>query len=164
MSTLSLLLLLQSTLVADLATVHPLDREVVTRAMRGALAENMNLEIVEISQFPVPDGEIAFDWKDLTPPAAGQSTARWRGVVRRDADHPFSIWAVVRVTAPCERVIAAQTIRPDEPIKASQLREESYQGFPSESCAVGIDGVIGKVATLTLSANTPIVRAMPRPS
>src|SRR5271155_111953 len=99
MSALLLLLLF----AADVPATHPLDREPVIRAMRKALAgrpyqAEANLEIVDLSHFPVPDGEIEFDWKGLTPPAPGQSTARWRGTVRHDADHSFSIWAVVRLT------------------------------------------------------------------
>ena len=99
----------------------------------------------------------------LTPPAAEQSTERWRGVVRRDVDHGFSIWAVVRITAPCTRIVALQTIRQEELITASEIREESYEGFPSESCTDTIGDVIGKVATRTLLPNTPIVRGMLAP-
>jgi flagella basal body P-ring formation protein FlgA len=155
-------------LAAEVPSTHPLDREVVIRAMRKTLAAqpehaDANLEIVDLSHFPVPDGEMEFDWKGLTPPATGQSTARWRGVVRHNVDHVYSIWAMVRLTIPCRRIIATQTIRQDEPIVASQLQEESYDGFPAESCNQSISDVIGKVATRTISMNTPVIGAMLAP-
>lgn len=155
-------------LAAEFPATHPLDRGLVLTAMEKALAaspngRDANIEIVDMSRFPVPDGEVEFDWAGLTPPAAEQSTERWRGVVRRDLNHNFSIWAVVRITVPCTRIVAVQTIRPDVPIAASELREESYSGFPSENCAETIGDVIGKVATRTLLANTAIVRGMLAP-
>jgi flagella basal body P-ring formation protein FlgA len=60
----------------------------------------------------------------------------------------------------CKRILATQMIRPDEPIAASQLLEESYDGFPSETCDGSLGAVIGKVATRTISPNMPITRAM----
>jgi len=147
---------------------QPLDRETVMRALRKAVAARPDLadakiEIVDLSRFPVPTGEIEFEWKGLTPPATGQSAARWRGLVRHDAEHVFSIWAVVRLTVPCKRIFAIQSIRPDELITASQLHEESYEGFPTESCHNGIAEVIGKVAARAISPNMPIVPAMLAP-
>jgi flagella basal body P-ring formation protein FlgA len=156
-------------LAAQVPATHLLDREIVMSALREALAaspdyfRDANIEIVDLSRFPVPDGKVKFDWKGLTPPATGQSTARWRGMVRQDVDHTFSIWAVVRLTVPCTRIVAAQTIRQEEPIEAAQLREEAYDGFPSESCTGSIGSVVGKVATHTLLVNTPIVRGMLAP-
>jgi flagella basal body P-ring formation protein FlgA len=162
---LPLLFLLAAELPATQPATHPLDRATVLSAMRKALAaspdsSDAKIEIVDMSRFPVPDGEVEFDWKALTPPAAEQSTSRWRGVLRRDENHAFSIWAVVRLTVLCTRITAAEIIRPEEPITASQIREESYQGFPSESCRGNAGTVIGKVATRTLLTNTPIVGAM----
>ncbi len=152
-------------LAAQFPATHALDRGTVINAMRKALGgspgyRDADIEIVDLSRFPVPDGEVEFDLKGLAPPAEEQSTARWRGVLRQDANHIFSIWAVVRITVPCTRIVAAQTIRQEEPIAASQLRQESYHGFPSESCGDRLGSVIGKVATRTLLANTPIVRSM----
>jgi flagella basal body P-ring formation protein FlgA len=162
---LPLLLLLAADLPVTQPATHPLDRATVLNAMRKALAaspesSDANIEIVDMSRFPVPDGEVEFDWKALTPPAAEQSTSRWRGVLRRDENHVFSIWAVVRLTVPCTRITAAEIIRPEEAITASQIREVPYLGFPSESCRSSAGSVIGKVATRTILANTPIVGAM----
>jgi flagella basal body P-ring formation protein FlgA len=148
-------------LVADTVPTHLPDPEAMMQAMRKTLpGPDVKIEIVDASRFPVPDGDMQFDWKGLTPPATGQSIARWRGVIRRDQDHTFSIWAVVRITAPCRRIVTTQTIRPDEPITASQVSEESYQGFPADNCAAAISDVLGKVATRTVLANTPVVPAM----
>jgi flagella basal body P-ring formation protein FlgA len=67
---------------------------------------------------------------------------------------------VVRITVPCKRVVAAEPIKPDEPITASQLQEESYEGFPSETCESKIENVVGKVATRNISINSPVLRTM----
>lgn len=151
-------------LAADLPT-HDLDREAVTRVMRKTLAERpglsaANLEIVDVSHFPVPDGEMEFDWKGLTPPANGQSPARWRGSVRHDADHIYTIWATVKITVPCKRVIATTAIKPEIPIAEADVQEETYDGFPSETCNSGVGTVLGKVATRTISANATVLRSM----
>jgi flagella basal body P-ring formation protein FlgA len=153
------------TFAQDAPAAHLPDREAVMRAMKKTLAERpeqaeANLEIVDLSRFPVPDGEMEFEWKGLTPPAIGQSTARWRGTVRHDADHIYSIWAVVKLTVPCKRIVAAETIRPDVPIVDSEIRQEFYDGFPSESCNESILNVVGKVATRTILANMPITGGM----
>lgn len=150
------------TLAADVPTSHPPDRDAVMLAMKKAMADrpDAHIEIVDLSHFAVPDGEMEFDWKGLTPPATGQAVARWRGIIRHDIDHIYSIWAVVRITVPCKRIVATETLRPDEPIVASQLREDFYDGFPSESCTENINNVIGKVATRTVLANSPVVRGM----
>ena len=152
-------------LAADVPATHPLDRDTVMLAMKKTLATHpehagSNIEIVDLSHFPVPDGDVEFDWKGLTPPASGQGPARWRGFVRHDVDHTYSIWAIVRLTALCNRILAVQAIRPDDPIAASQLQEEPYEGFPSESCNGNVANVIGKVATRTILANTPIMSSM----
>jgi flagella basal body P-ring formation protein FlgA len=157
--------LLLLTLAADVPVVHTPDSDAVMRAMKKALAERpdyaaMNIEIVDLSHFPVPEGEMDFEWKGLTPPATGQTTARWRGVVRHDVDHTYSIWAVVRLTVPCKRIIATETIRPDVPIEHSEVQEESYDGFPSGACNSSANAVVGKVVTRTVSVNTPILPVM----
>lgn len=152
-------------LASDLPPAHELDRDAVTRVLRKTLAERpglaaASLEVVDVSHFPVPDGEMEFEWKGLTPPANGQTTARWRGSVRHDVDHIYSIWAAVKITVPCKRVIATGTIRPEIPIVEADVEEESYDGFPSETCDTGIGAVLGKVATRTISANAPVLRSM----
>lgn len=153
----SLLLLM---LAAEQPPTHALDRDAVLAVMRASAPANASLELVDISRIPVPDGDIQFQWKDLTPPPAGQQQSRWRGVVRHDADHVFSIWAVVRIAVPCKRIVAAQNIQRDEPISSDYLHEESYDGFPSESCTADAAAMIGKVAARTISANAPILPVM----
>ncbi len=150
---------------SDVPATHELDREAVMRVIRKTVAERpgfvgASLEIVDVSHFPVPDGEMEFDWKGLTTPANGQTTARWRGSVRHDADHIYSIWATVKITVPCKRVIATTTIKQEIPITEADVQEEAYDGFPSETCNTGIAAVLGKVATRTISANAPILRSV----
>jgi flagella basal body P-ring formation protein FlgA len=152
-------------LAAEIPAAHPVDRDAALAAMKRALAlrpetSTANIEIVDVSHFPVPDGEMEFDWKGLTPPSTGQTVARWRGVIHHDVDHSYSIWAMVRITVPCRRVIAVQNIRPEIPIAASDLQEEAYEGFPSDACNSGIGAVTGKVATRIISANSPILPMM----
>src|SRR5207245_1108141 len=73
------------------------------------------IEIVEFSHFPAPEGALEFAWKDLAPPASARTPTRWRGYVRHDGNRRFAVWAMVRVTAQCRRVVAAKALRVRNP-------------------------------------------------
>lgn len=136
-----------------------LEGEQLLPAMRKALASPaIQIEIVEVSHFPVPDGAIEFARKDLTAPSSPRTPARWRGSILSADGHRFSIWADVHLTASCHRVIAAEALPPDMPIRGSQLREESYEGFPSEACSWQAEEAVGLAPNRTIPANSPLSR------
>jgi flagella basal body P-ring formation protein FlgA len=116
-----------------------------------------DVEILEVSHFPAPEGEIEFSWKDLALPASPHAASRWRGFIRYDDDRRFAIWADVRITAECRRVVAVSTLRPGLPIRAEQVREETYQGFPLGK-NLGLEDVAGRALLRTVRSGDAITQ------
>lgn len=105
------------------------------QAMRAALnIPEARIEIVELSRFPVPQGELVFPRTALRPPglAAPPGTpVFWRGEVRYGAHRRFAVWAKVMVTVPVVRLRAAVPLRAGEPVRPEQLQVERSEAFPS---------------------------------
>jgi flagella basal body P-ring formation protein FlgA len=139
-----------------------LSPDALQMAMRKALDPvDAEIEIIEASHFPAPDGEIEFSWKDLVPPASPGAASRWRGFVRHEGDRRFAIWAVVRITASCRRVVATTALRPGEPVRTDQVREETYQGFPlTQNLSWGLGSVVGRAVLRSVSAGGRITPEM----
>jgi len=124
------------------------------QALGGASAE---IEIVEISRFPAPAGKIEFSLNDLTPPASPSRPTRWRGFVRQEGDRQFSIWAIVRITAECQRVVAMQKLEVGQPILANHVHSETYRGFPfAKGAFVTLADVVGRAPLQTVRAGMPV--------
>jgi flagella basal body P-ring formation protein FlgA len=133
-------------------------------AMHKALgAGAIQIEIVEVSHYPAPEGEIVFSRQDLASPASPHAPARWRGSVISESGHRFSIWADVRLTTSCRRIVAAEPLPPDVPIRAVQLREETYAGFPSGTCGGHMEDMLGLVPLRAISAATALSRDLLAP-
>src|SRR5581483_10522048 len=90
------------------------------------------VEILELSRYPVPKGELEFPRAGLLapPPAQPQAATLWKGSIRYGGNRRFAVWARVRVLVKMERVVAAEALRTDRPIEATQLRLETFEGFP----------------------------------
>ncbi len=116
---------------ADSVDRSPLTAERILPAMQRALGDTIaEIEIVSMSTFPAPEGNIQFSLKDLNPPSSANATTRWRGYVHDESERTFAIWAAVRIHADCTRVVAAQNLPVGRPILIDQVREETYSGFP----------------------------------
>jgi flagella basal body P-ring formation protein FlgA len=133
--------------------VAPLSPDAVLKAMHQTLGAEAHIEIVEVSRFPAPSGEIVFRREDIgTPPIA-----LWHGYMLYDGDKKFPIWARVKITVQVERVVALQDLRPGIPIKASQVALEKLEEFPQHRAApTSVAQVEGAVPRRFLSANSPI--------
>jgi flagella basal body P-ring formation protein FlgA len=135
---------------ADICFERPteaLDRDRVLEAMRLALSiPDANIEIVEISQFPVPRGRLEFRREGLGLPAlpSSHTPVTWHGDVLFGDKHRFTVWARVVVTAKVHYIVAAGNLKRGEPITVNQVREESAERFPLlGDLAQSVDQVLG---------------------
>jgi flagella basal body P-ring formation protein FlgA len=124
-----------------------LDPALVTEAMKVALANpEARIEIVEISQFPVPRGRIEFRREGLGRPSSptSRTPVTWQGTILFGEKHRFTIWARVVLTAPVRYVVATANLKSGAPVTADQIREESAERFPLfGDLAVSADQVVG---------------------
>lgn len=136
------------------------DRARVLDAMRSALPDaGTHIELLEVSRYPAPRGSLEFHREDLQAPARpdAPSPVTWRGNVVYGANQRFAIWARVRIAAPVNHLVAAETIREGTPIAPGQLRMESSDGFPlSGDTASRIDQVAGRIALRNIAAGSAI--------
>ena len=130
-----------------------LSEAMVLQAMRLALGRDSNVEIVETSRFPVPEGEIVFPRESLE----AAPIALWAVSVRYDGDKKSSIWARVRVHVTLTRVIATEALEEGKPIQLSQVKVETTEGsWSSRAVSSAVDQVEGYVPRHTIAANTPL--------
>jgi flagella basal body P-ring formation protein FlgA len=130
-----------------------LSEAAVAKAMHAAIGPEAHIEVVEISRFPAPVGELVFLREDIGMPPV----ALWRGFVRYDTDKKFPVWARVKITLRMSRVIATEDLHPGVPIKASQLSLQTVEGFPEKrTTATSIDALEGALPRRYINANTPV--------
>lgn len=113
--------------------MQPLSAGRVLDAMRASLqVPDVSIEIVELPVKPVPVGALAFPLDQLHPPAAGDQIVAvlWRGEVILAGNQRYPIWARVRVSTPCDRLVATEPLRPGVVILPAQLRKTSGICFP----------------------------------
>jgi flagella basal body P-ring formation protein FlgA len=133
--------------------VAPLSPDAVLKAMHEALGADAHIDLVEVSRFPAPPGEIVFRREDIgTPPIA-----LWHGYVLYDGDKKFPIWARVKVSVETVRVVALEELRPGIPIKASQVTLQKTEEFPQRRATpASVAQLEGAVPRRFISANSPI--------
>jgi flagella basal body P-ring formation protein FlgA len=132
---------------------HLLEPDAVAAAMRRTLGSDTNIEIVEISRFPAPDGELLFPRDGM----GGPPVAVWNGYVRYDGVKKFPVWARVKLSTKITRVIALEQLKPGVPIKASQLATEEVEEFPQRRVSVeSIALAEGALPKRYIAANTPV--------
>lgn len=136
--------------------VAPLDRSAVQESMRRALGlPDARIEIVELSKFPVPPGEIAFPRTALNEPASSDITV-WSGYVSFDGGR-FPIWARVRITVAVKRVVAVVALRPGHPVLAGDVALQEAEEFPRRAPALAsLDKAIGRIPRRSIPAGSPV--------
>jgi flagella basal body P-ring formation protein FlgA len=137
--------------------MEPLARERVIDAMRQALGNSeAGIEIVELSRYPVPRGDIEFTRSGLPP--GGATPALWRGFVRYGNQRRFAIWARVKVTVRSTRIVATQNLPAGRRIEAAQVRAEPAETFPSNQPALSLDQVLGLVPRRSIAAGAALTK------
>lgn len=136
--------------------LEPLRPEVVIEAMRKALgAPEARIDIVEISRFPVPRGEVEFARSSL-PPAASTPVI-WRGLVRYAGGRRFAIWARVKVRVPSTRIVAVEDLHPGQPVASGQVRLENCELYPSSKLGPpSLDQVVGRIPRSPIAAGAAV--------
>jgi len=111
-------------------------------AMRKQLP-GARIEILEFSRLPAPEGELEFPLAGLRPTPGG---GYWHGSVRYAGNLRFLVWAKVEVRVAAPRVIAAEDLKPGQPLGAAQLRLEMREEFPTAGVFAGsIEEASGRV-------------------
>ena len=136
--------------------MEPLRPERVIEAVRKALGTpDARVEILELSRYPVPPGEIQFAGSAL--PAIAAPSVLWRGFVRYAGDHRFAIWARAKVLVRSNRIVATENLSAGHRIEARQLRLEECEAFPSSQPATrSLDQVVGRVPRHAITAGTTV--------
>ena len=138
----------------------PLDPELVKAAMRRSLGAPLaSIEILTISKYPVPQGELVFPHDSLMQPASGDS-AVWNGYVAYDGGR-FSVWARIRLTILQSRLVSAVDLTLGHVIEASDLRIEEANEFPRRVAPLTtVDAAVGLVARRAIPAGSVLTPTM----
>jgi flagella basal body P-ring formation protein FlgA len=111
---------------------------------------------MELSQFPVPAGEIVFSRTALNEPASN-ALAIWNGVVVYDGGR-FPIWVRAQISIHQKRVVAVLPLRPGHPIPASDVELQEVDEFPhSAPPLASLDRVIGRLPRRMIAAGAPVM-------
>jgi flagella basal body P-ring formation protein FlgA len=152
----------ESDVCFEWATRVPEKAQIVT-AMRTALAEpDVQIDILETSQAPAPNGEIVFSRAGLARSSgAGPDTpVVWRGYVRYSGQRRFDIWARARVSLPGGSVSVVSPIRAGEIIRADQVQiDPGTTARFDPGAARKLEEVVGNVAKRPLSMGTAVLKA-----
>ncbi len=138
----------------------PPSRDAVFAAMRETLqGRNARLEIVSQSASPAPSGKLVFPLSGLCGFSA--DPVIWRGYVLYGLNHRFSIWARARVSVKESRLIATGTLAAGEPVRADELREDSYDGpLSRQNPVTAWDIAVGMIPRFDIPAGTVLMRNM----
>jgi flagella basal body P-ring formation protein FlgA len=110
-----------------------LDPARIAQAIQSALGiAGANIEIAETSLYPVPRGRLEFSRDRLGAPASPEqrSPVLWPGDVVYGSGRRFAIWARVRITASCTRLVAVENLRSGQPIEARAIALKTEKCFP----------------------------------
>jgi flagella basal body P-ring formation protein FlgA len=107
----------------------PLNPELVKAAMRQTLGIPLaRIEILTISKYPAPQGELVFARDSLMQPASGNE-AVWNGYVAYDGGR-FPVWARIRLTTLQSRLVSAVDLMAGHVVESTDLRVEEAYEFP----------------------------------
>jgi flagella basal body P-ring formation protein FlgA len=138
----------------------PLDPELVKAAMRKALGlASASIEILTISKYPAPQGELVFPRDLLMQPASGDS-AVWNGYVAYDGGR-VPVWARVRLTVLQSRLVSTVDLAPGHIVMATDLRIEEALEFPRRLPPLTtVEAAVGLAARRAIPAGSVLTANM----
>lgn len=142
-----------------------LTREEVAEALRAVLKERTpagtpvpQVEVLDVSRYPAPEGELEFTPAGLPAPPRASTPVIWRGRVRYAGNRSTPVWARVRLSVSGEAVLAAEDLSASRPIQAAQVRLAKVEWFPfSEAPARDLEQVVGRLPRRAIRAGTPVL-------
>lgn len=145
-----------------------LQRQAVLEALQASLGRpEASIELAEWSAFPVPAGRLEFPRSGLRPPpeADPSRAVLWHGVVRTAEGRSYPVWARVKITVPCTRLVAAETLPAGRPIGAGQVDEQRFQScLLEDDLAASAAETVGKVPKRTIRRGAAISRSWLEPA
>jgi flagella basal body P-ring formation protein FlgA len=137
-----------------------LEPQRVVAAMRKALDDpEARIEVVELSRYPIPRGELEFSRANLPFDAAG--AVIWRGVVRSAGGRRFGVWASVKLSVRGVRVVAMENLAAGHVIQANQVKLETCAVYPAMSTApASLETVAGNSPRNPIPAGESITAGM----
>jgi flagella basal body P-ring formation protein FlgA len=137
-----------------------LDPELVKAAMRKSLgAVSATIEILAISKYPAPQGELLFPRDSLMQPASGDS-AVWNGYVAYDGGR-FPVWARLRLTTLQSRLVSVVEMTPGHIVEATDLQVEEANEFPRRLPTITtVEAAVGLVARRAIPAGSVLTATM----
>lgn len=122
-------------------------------------AQQVRVEILDFSRFPMPKGEVEFTLQGLSMPQLPNQPIFWRGALR-DGSHRIPLWVRVRLVGQCTRAFATRPLRTGEEILPDGIRFETGEGYPAHPSCVAPSAVIGKVSRRSITSGGQVVPAM----
>ena len=140
--------------------METLGPERVIDAMRKALDDpQAHIEILELSRFPIPHGDLEFDRSNL--PVGTDAPVVWRGIVRYTGGRKFGVWASVKLRVQGFHVVATENLPSGKPIQAAQVKLEPAEVYPVPmTAALTLDGVVGNTVRSPVRAGGVISPGM----
>lgn len=127
--------------------VDHLDEAAVLAAMRIGMPERSTVEIVELSKYPVPVGEVIFPIEGIEPPQPSDPAVQnWKGYIRYGMNRRMAVWARVRIAVERPVVVAKRALRQGETLTAASISVELQKGsLRPERFASAESEVIGRM-------------------
>ncbi|MDX2179277.1 MAG: flagellar basal body P-ring formation chaperone FlgA [Bryobacteraceae bacterium] len=127
-----------------------LSAEEAIAAMRASAPE-ASIELLDLARQPVPNGTVEF-------PCAGLSVSGlWRGFVRTAEGRRFPVWAKVEASVEAPVTVAAEPLKPNEPIGKAQIKVETRRRHPAAPAPLAdSSAAVGKCVRRLVEAGEPL--------
>lgn len=134
--------------------------QVLLDAMRAALPADAQIELLDRSRMPVPDGRVVFSKAALQKAAARRGAEPlylWKGKLMYDESHSLAVWALVRIQITRKVVIAVHELTPGVPIQPVDIRLGPHAVLLNESAYEDhMERVVGRTPRRRIPAGAPI--------
>lgn len=140
--------------------VERLSRGRILRAIRSALKlPGAELELIDFSRAPVPDGKLRFRLSELPrPPHGANDPVLWRGALLYGHHRSVPVWVRVRISVMRRRVVALRDLPAGQPVRTSDITQETVREFPASATAArSVDEVVGSKPRRRIRAGEPLL-------